>query len=121
VIGSLYIFSFTFLLSSCVRDLTCDCSKKKGARLLFAILTNTNQLSYVAEKRRYFPVLDYDQDTGYKAIMRQMKTTYDSIYKNKQVSVFIGVQDSFGYETIRIRGAELDRYRRAGYTYKCWE
>lgn len=104
-----------------MRDLTCDCYKKKGARLLFAIITNSNQHSYIVEKRRYFPSLDYDKDTGYKAVMRQMQTKYDSIYKNTNSIVFIGVQDSVKFDTIRIRGVELDKYRREGYTYKCWE
>ncbi|MFN9651723.1 MAG: hypothetical protein ACK56P_02925 [Chitinophagales bacterium] len=114
-------FLIIFLFSSCVRDLTCDCYKKKGARVLVAIITNSHQHSYIAEKRRYYPSLDYDKDTGYKAIVREMKIKFDSIHKNNQTTVFIGVQDSFVLDTIRIKGFELDKYRRAGYTYKCWE
>ena len=104
-----------------MRDLTCDCYKKKGARLLFAIITNSHQHSYIVEKRRYYPVKDYDIDTGFKAIMREMKIKYDSIHKNTETEVFVGVQDSLVFDTIRIRGVELDKYRRQGYTYKCWE
>ena len=111
----------TCFIFSCVRDLTCDCYKKKGARLLFAIITNNHQHSYIVEKRRYYPVKDYDIDTGFKAIMREMKIKYDSIHKNTETEVFVGVQDSLVFDTIRIRGVELDKYRRQGYTYKCWE
>ena len=111
----------TCFIFSCVRDLTCDCYKKKGARLLFAIITNSHQHSYIAEKRGCYPSQDYDRDTGYKAIMREMKIKYDSIHKNTETEVFVGVQDSLVFDTIRIRGVELDKYRRQGYTYKCWE
>lgn len=87
---------------------------------MFAIQTDSTN-TFIAEKRRYFPTQDYDLDTGHKAVMKQMRKKYDSISHITKTTFFIGVQDSFGFDTLRVRGAELSRCRDKGYTYKCWE
>ena len=113
------LLSLVFL--SCVRDLTCDCYRKKGARLIFAIQTDSFQRNFITEKTRYFPIGNYDTDTGHKQVMRRLRIKYDSLAKITRLSYFIGVQDSFDFDTVRIRGAQLYEYRKQGYSFKCWE
>jgi hypothetical protein len=113
-------FSCLLYLSSCYRDISCDCYKKKGCRLIFAIQVDSN--IHIVEKQYSCPtIIDYDKDTIYKSRIRKLTSKYDSIAKLTKRAYKVGFMDSLRYDTTKIKGVDLQKYKSNGYACKCYD
>jgi hypothetical protein len=115
ILGWLILISTVFI--SCYRDNQCECFKKKGCKTLYVFHYNP---TYVAERLKYCPSIDYDNDPGFTQYLSDLKKKYDSIQKSRGVKYSITIIDSFRYDTTRgVLGKDVTDYSKKGFFCRC--
>lgn len=113
-------FSSILLIPSCYRDNICDCYKKKGCKSIYII--QYLSLPIVAERLKYCPKGDYDNDPKFLNYKTELTRKYDSVLRTQNIKYTISIIDSIQYDTLRrIKGVETRGYKDQGYFCRCYE